>query len=117
VERRDFQELAALRVKEARLLFKANCPEGVYYMGGYAAECALKSCIAKRTKRHEFPDRDRVWDSHTHNLETLIRLADRERMGKENRRYERASRTDAEELLRALSERRQGLLQWLRQSW
>jgi HEPN domain-containing protein len=56
VKRSDFQELAALRLKEARLLLKANCPEGAYYLAGYAAECALKACIARRTERFEFPD-------------------------------------------------------------
>ena len=49
--------------------------EGTYYLAGYAVECALKACIAKETKRHEFPDRRKVDASHTHDLRELVRLA------------------------------------------
>jgi hypothetical protein len=78
VKRKDFQELAALRLKEARLLLKGNCPEGAYYLAGYAAECALKACIARRTERFEFPDKKRVDRSWTHSLSELIQAAELE---------------------------------------
>jgi hypothetical protein len=58
MKRKDFQELAAVRLKEARVLLRAGCYEGAYYLAGYAVECALKACISKQTERHEFPDRD-----------------------------------------------------------
>lgn len=47
----------------------------VHYLCGYAVECALKSCIAKRTKVHDFPDKRIVNDSYTHNLNQLVRVA------------------------------------------
>ena len=75
MKRKDFQQLAALRLKEAHLLFDGSCWEGAYYLAGYAAECALKACIAKKTERHDFPDKERVNASHTHDLEKLLRLA------------------------------------------
>jgi hypothetical protein len=68
VKRKDLQELAALRMKEARLLLKANCPEGAYYLAGYADECALKACIAKRTERFELPDLKAAQESWGHDL-------------------------------------------------
>jgi HEPN domain-containing protein len=73
--RADLQRLARIRIKEANVLLKNGCYEGAYYLAGYAVECALKACIAKQTQRHEFPDKKRVDDSHTHDLIKLIRVA------------------------------------------
>jgi hypothetical protein len=56
MNRADLQALADLRVKEATILLDANCFEGAYYLLGYAIECALKACIAKQIKQHDFPD-------------------------------------------------------------
>jgi hypothetical protein len=49
--------------------------DGAYYLAGYAVECALKACIAKDTRRHQFPDKKRVDLSHSHDLIQLIRVA------------------------------------------
>ena len=138
MKRRDFQELAALRLKEAKILLQNQCWEGAYYLAGYVAECALKSCIAKRTERHEFPDRKQVNASYTHNLDELIKLAELTKglkesetrhpelnanwkivreWGEANRRYQKASRAEAEELVGALGHRSHGVLRWLRRHW
>jgi HEPN domain-containing protein len=53
--RKDFQRLADLRAGEAAFLAKGGREEGAYYLGGFAVECALKACIAKQTRRHDFP--------------------------------------------------------------
>jgi hypothetical protein len=58
--RRDFQVLAEMRAQEAGVLAKNGNEEGAYYLGGIAIECALKACIAKRTKRHDFPQGTRT---------------------------------------------------------
>lgn len=73
--RRDFQFLANLRVKEAGLLLESGMEQGAYYLGGYAVECALKACIAKKTRRHEFPPKkaDRFY---SHELTSLLKLAE-----------------------------------------
>jgi len=34
--------------------------DGAYYLAGYAVECAIKACIAKGTRRYEFPDKRKV---------------------------------------------------------
>jgi hypothetical protein len=77
--RKDFQRLAELRVREAAALLRTRNPVGSYYLGGYAIECALKACIAKQARRHEFPLKaDYVRRVYTHKLEELLRLADLE---------------------------------------
>lgn len=57
------------------MLVQNRKPQGAYYLAGYAVECALKACIAKETKRHEFPPkRQYVHDVYTHDLNSLLRL-------------------------------------------
>ena len=55
MNRNDFQKISRLRVKEAKALLDNGYPAGAYYLMGYAVECALKACIAKQTKRYDFP--------------------------------------------------------------
>jgi HEPN domain-containing protein len=137
VKRKDLQELAALRLKDAKLLLKGNCPEGAYYLAGYAAECALKACIAKRTERFEFPDKTRVDKSWTHSLLGLVQTAELDKKLVDAReqqpeldanwtivsewkpkcRYERRSSAQAEALIEALEDRRYGVLRWLKHHW
>jgi HEPN domain-containing protein len=76
MNRKDLQALSELRLKEAKALFSAGFPEGAYYLAGYAVECALKACIAKRTQEHDFPDKKLVDKSYTHDLERLIDAAE-----------------------------------------
>ncbi len=83
--RRDFQRLADMRAKEAAILVKNRNEQGAYYLCGYAVECALKACIAKKTKRHEFPPkRDYVDKVYSHKLVDLLREADLERQLKQD---------------------------------
>lgn len=49
--------------------------DGAYYLAGYSVECALKACIAKTTRRYEFPDKRKVDSSHSHSLRDLVRVA------------------------------------------
>lgn len=75
--RKDFQRLAELRAREAGALLRTRNPIGSYYLSGYAIECALKACIAKMARRHEFPLKsDYVRRLYTHNLEELLKLAE-----------------------------------------
>ena len=76
VTRREFQRLAELRAGEALVLAKNRKEQGAYYLAGYAVECALKACIAKQTKRNEFPLKpDYARKVNSHDLEELLRLA------------------------------------------
>ena len=56
MNRQDFQALARVRLEEAKALRDAGRPAGAYYLAGYTVECALKACIAKRTREHDFPN-------------------------------------------------------------
>jgi hypothetical protein len=65
-----------MRLKDARVLIRGGNAEGAYYLTGLAVECAVKACIAKNTKRHDFPpDPRKVRDIYTHDLVTLIKVA------------------------------------------
>src|SRR5215472_7232246 len=75
LNRNDLQVLARTTLAEAKILLEAGRADGAYYLAGYAVECALKACIAKRTQRHEFPDKKSVDASHTHSLRDLIKVA------------------------------------------
>jgi HEPN domain-containing protein len=75
VDRQQLQFLAKARIKEASILYKSGCFAGSYYLSGYAVECALKACIAKQTRKHDFPDRKLAQDAWVHDPEKLARTA------------------------------------------
>jgi HEPN domain-containing protein len=72
--RSDFRELAELRLKDAKVLLDEGQEQAGYYLCGYAVECALKACIAKKTRKYQFPPKksDRVY---THSLNELLKTA------------------------------------------
>ena len=76
MNRIDLQEIAEIRLRECKALLAAGLSDGAYYLAGYAVECALKACIAKRTQEHDFPEKKLVNDSHTHDLVKLMQLAE-----------------------------------------
>jgi HEPN domain-containing protein len=137
MNRADFQEIAELRVRESRALLAAGFPECAYYLAGYAVECALKACIAKRTREHDFPEKKLVNDSHTHDLTKLLQLAelkvdleaamqgnpamisswDAIQDWNESSRYERRSTQEAADLLEASEDQTGGLLPWIMLRW
>ena len=75
MNRKVFQELTKIRVREARTLLDAGHYPGAYYLIGYAVECALKACVSKQVKRYDFPDKKFAKDAYTHELEELMGLA------------------------------------------
>jgi hypothetical protein len=75
MNRADLQAISDLRLKEATALLTGGHYEGAYYLLGYAVECALKACIAKQIKEHDFPDKQLILDSYTHNLEKLLNIS------------------------------------------
>jgi hypothetical protein len=137
VDRKGLQDLSKIRLKEATALLQLRLFDGAYYLAGYSVECALKACIAKGTRRGEFPDKKIVDSSHSHNLLQLITVAKLhkahdEHAGKnpafwnnwdvvkrwsEQSRYERKSEESARELLAAVSDRRHGVIAWIKQQW
>ncbi len=132
-----FQKLARLRVREAEALFAARMYSGAYYLAGYAVECGLKACVAKLTRRHDFPKRDFVRGAYTHDYEQLIKTAqlvvalktdkdhepelesnwDLVKNWKEDSRYIRWSRAQARTLIDAITEVPHGVLPWIELYW
>jgi HEPN domain-containing protein len=74
-ERATFQQLAQLRLSEAKTLLKNGQPSGAYYLAGYCVECSLKAIIAKQFRGDEIPDKNLVNKIYTHDLSDLLRLA------------------------------------------
>lgn len=75
MNRQDLQELSRLRRREAAVLLKSKHYAGAYYLLGYAVECALKACIAKQTKRYDFPDKHIAQKAYAHDPEQLLKVA------------------------------------------
>jgi HEPN domain-containing protein len=137
VDRKDLQALSRIRMNEAKGLLGLGLYDGAYYLAGYAVECALKACIAKKTNRHEFPDKKRADSSHTHSLSDLVRVANLEaarqelarsdpefkenwdtvKLWSEQSRYGRHSAEAAEDLVEAVCNRRHGVVAWIRLHW
>ncbi|MGA7080177.1 MAG: HEPN domain-containing protein [Terriglobales bacterium] len=134
--RREFQQLARMRLKDARVLMQRGNVEGAYYLTGLAVECAVKACIARNTNRHDFPPSpNAVKDIYTHDLVKLVgaaklqALLDAEirvnsSLNKNwavvkdwniNSRY-LTKGLNARDLYRAVAGR-DGVMQWLRQRW
>lgn len=78
-----------MRLKEANVLLKNKCYLVSYYLTGYAVECALKACNAKKTRRYDFPDKKFASEIYTHDLTKLLKLADLDKkLEEENRENE-----------------------------
>jgi hypothetical protein len=132
----DFQKLSAVRLTEAKILLRNKQYAGAYYLAGYSIECALKACIAARTKAADFPPKpDVVRDYYRHDLVALVRLAElRDKLDArclasstfrsnweivggwtEQSRYETNIDSKAARLmLKAIGDSRDGVLRWMK---
>lgn len=133
----DFKKISLLRLHEAKALIGKKLYSGGYYLSGYSVECAMKACIAKKTKRNEFPDLKTVQDSYTHNLEKLVGVAGLKtdlnskikldssfaanwatiKDWSEEARYKLYQQRETEDLYRAISDPKKGVLQWIANYW
>lgn len=134
--RREFQQLARMRLKDARVLIRGGNIEAAYYLTGLAVECGVKACSAKNTKRHDFPpNQSAIKDIYTHDLVKLVGAAklqaaldaERRRNAPFNNKWDvvkdwsinsryAVSGLNARDLYRAVAGRN-GVMQWLRQRW
>ncbi|WP_368985793.1 HEPN domain-containing protein [Caldifermentibacillus hisashii] len=120
MNRKELQELAEIRIKEAEILLKSECYDGAYYMAGYSIGCALKAWIAKSTKEHDFPDKKIADKVHTHDLVRLLGVLDVQvpeeikfnwfivKDWSEKARYEKYSMVEASDLLAAINDPTEG---------
>ena len=134
----DLEALVDIRVKEAKVLLDNYCYEGAYYVLGYAIECAIKVCIAKQVKEHDFPDKQLAIASYTHRLSDLLgvaglkqKLQEKEETDEEfklnwavtkdwseDTRYEHTiEETLAKDFFRAITNEKTGILVWIKSWW
>ena len=129
--------MALIRLKDARVLLRNGNYDGAYYLSGYCIECALKACIANKTKEDDFPPREtkKIW---THDLGDLLDSAGLKtefsevtqrdflfeanwaivKDWSESSRYENVhDRRRAELMLDAITNPQNGILQWLKKYW
>ena len=107
-----------------------------YYLAGYAVECALKACIAKKFRRHDIPEPKLVNSTYTHKLGNLLDIAglqgalqtvdDEELLTNwgivkdwvPERRYRaKVTRNEARDLYEAVSDPEHGVMPWLQRHW
>ena len=67
--------IAQTRLQDTQLLYRHKQFDGAYYLAGYVIECALKACIAKKTKRYDFPDKEFFNETYIHDLQKLLKPA------------------------------------------
>lgn len=127
-----------MRLEEAKALRDNGSFEGAYYLAGYAVECALKACIARRTVQEEFPPKWQVVrEYYTHNISKLLKAAELEQerdvkaradrtfesnwsivtQWNEDARYEFHTKARTEELINAIEDPSHGVLPWLQSFW
>ncbi|SPF52791.1 conserved hypothetical protein [Candidatus Sulfopaludibacter sp. SbA4] len=136
MNRVEFQALAVERLSDADALLKAGRHACAYYIAGYAVECALKACIARKTNQDDFPPRDAA-RYYVHDISRLLEGAGlgpvlEKEAGQdpvfernwiavkdwtEETRYQSRGQKQAEEILTAINDPQHGVLQWLRRNW
>ena len=139
LNRRDFRKLAGIRIKDAKALLKTGRnSSGAYYLAGYAVECALKACIARKTKAGDWPAKpEEVRKMYSHSLIELFAFADLATLRdqevrnnavfagywgvvkdwSEQKRYEESTQRQAEILFTAITDSQNGVLRWIQQYW
>jgi hypothetical protein len=138
MNRTELHAISRQRRREAAALLHASMFTGSYYLAGYSVECALKACIAKRTRKHDFPDKRLASDCWTHDLEKLVQVAGlAPQLAKDTvsspalqinwaivKDWSEAARYDltitaaqAKDLYSACTRRHAGLLSWIRLRW
>lgn len=97
----------------------------------------MKACVAKQTRRYDYPDKKRTDASYTHDLEKLVIVADLKPLldaelranrvfdsnwatvkdWSEQSRYRKYTRLQAQRLFDAVHDPTNGALAWVQQRW
>lgn len=135
--RSELQKFARTKVKEGRILLRGDGYDGAYYLLGFSVELALKACIAKKTKKYDFPEKVMVDKSWRHELRLLTSVAGLDQIiDAESRnspafaanwnvvlqwsndsRYATHTAQETEDLYKAITERRNGVMACIRRFW
>jgi HEPN domain-containing protein len=138
LNRKILQTLAESRLEEGRILFEHNQWTGAYYLTGLAVECALKACLARAVKEHDYPDKKFVNGMYQHDLQSLLGLdaalladlqADMARDSKleanwktvkdwdGEKRYDIVEEQEAKGLYDATAKAGSGVMPWIKGKW
>jgi len=138
MNRDDLKKLANQRLADASTLLENGCYSGAFYLAGYVVECALKACIARHTKRFDFPpEPGMIRKIYVHDLVLLVKSAGLEQRFAEDRqadaeldanwalvkdwseesRYRTWTLREAQGLVEAISDSRHGVLKWISRHW
>ncbi|MGD1105073.1 MAG: DNA-binding protein [Terriglobia bacterium] len=130
--------LADSRLKEAEVLLDNAYWTGAYYMTGLAVECALKAYLARAVQQYDFPDKGFVNRAYTHKLKELVQMdgvlweeLQKDASGDEGlesnwntvlswndeNRYEMVEEFQAKTLYSAVTDPRNGAMEWIRRRW
>ena len=127
----EFERLAEARLAEARCLLANGLYDGAFYLADYSVECALKAIYCTRFGNDELPDKQAVLDGYTHKLPDLLRscgiaseigVAGSARQRNwtvaatwvETSRYGVRTEGEANDLIAAIDDPTDGILEWLR---
>lgn len=131
------RKLARTRLREAKTLLINGNYDGAYYLAGYAIECALKACIARKINKYDFPDKQLVNQSYSHDFLSLIKVAGLSAVHQqivnqnnnfsakwnvvkdwnETSRYEFHNKQKAKDIYNSIVSRNNGVLRWIKQYW
>ena len=138
VTRTDFQQLAELRLIEAKALLDLGMWDGAYYLAGDAIEVALKACIIKVVMATDaFLEKKFSERCYSHKVGELVELAGLQvvwttamtadpvfagywglaREWSEQKRYHRMTEDEAKRLYEAVADPSHGVLEWIRTHW
>jgi HEPN domain-containing protein len=144
VNQAELRRMTEERLKDARALLKGKRWEFAYYSAGYAVECALKSCLLVRmvVTGWVFDEANKKVEAcRTHDFSDLIDIAGmRDELNRKLQasalarddfvanwrtvnqwrvasRYEAKTEAEARELLAAITDKPDGVLEWIRNYW
>ena len=111
----------------------------LFYLAGYAVECALKACVAKKTNLHDFPEKSFAQQAFTHNVFDLLNLAGLKlqlqldttpaanptlgvnwqyvKDWDEKARYQQKTEAEARRLHQAVTDAANEVLPWIKRHW
>jgi len=140
-ERKEFKELAKIRLEETKALFDCGLYDGSCYLAGYVIEFALKARICRILDLEKYPDTGEISKSFkTHKLDILLKLAGLERKFAEAKalnpslltnwslvtewnesfRYMPVGskpRVKAEDIIMSLEDKTDGVFVWIKKYW
>ena len=144
LDRKKLQNLAKVRLNDAKALLGRKRWSGSYYLCGYAVECALKACLLRHLGESgsvfgDQPYLKKLADCWTHDLVKLVNLAGLDagvrvvsarganaaldkswvvtKDWKETSRYEEKTETEAKALYEAVSHNAHGVFRWIQSRW